>query len=99
MKMHSPAHPGVILREYMGEALTVSALALHLGMNRVNLSAILNGRLGVSAAVAIRLSEAFPNTEPEFWLNLQTQYDLAEERKAARKEKRKKIKPVFAKAA
>ena len=90
MEMHSPAHPGEILREYMGEKLTVTALARHLGVTRANLSMILNGRLGVTAAMAFKLSEAFPNSDPEFWVGLQVQYDLAK----IRKQKRKKIRPI-----
>jgi addiction module HigA family antidote len=61
-------------------------------MTRANLSMILNGRLGVSAAVAIKLSEAFPKTTAQFWLRLQTEYDLAQARKRRRKGE---IKPVF----
>jgi addiction module HigA family antidote len=75
--MYKPAHPGAILREHMADDLTVAALARHLGMTRANLSRILNARLGISAAVAVKLSEAFPNTTPELWLRLQNQYDIA----------------------
>jgi addiction module HigA family antidote len=74
MRMHNPAHPGEILREYMA-GLSVTALASHLGTTRVNLSRILHGRAGVSAEMALRLSEAF-GTSPEFWLNMQTNFDL-----------------------
>ena len=94
MPMHSPAHPGQLLREHMGEKITVSALARHLGMTRANLSMILNGRLGITAATALKLSQAFPVWDAEFWLGLQTYYDLAQ----ARKKKRKPIKPMLAKA-
>ena len=62
MEMFNPAHPGRILRDCMGENLTVTALARHLGMPRANLSNILNGKLGISAAVAVKLGEAFPKT-------------------------------------
>ncbi|MDR8357554.1 HigA family addiction module antidote protein, partial [Acinetobacter baumannii] len=46
-----------------------------LGVTRANLSRILNGHTGISADMALRLSEAL-STSPEFWLNLQVQYDL-----------------------
>ena len=95
MRMFNPAHPGRILREYMGESITVSALAKHLGMTRANLSMILNGRLSISASVAMKISEAFPNSDPEFWLGIQNQYDLAQ----IAKRKRVKISPIFKKAA
>jgi addiction module HigA family antidote len=81
MRMHNPAHPGQILREYMGDAYTVSGLAKSMEMTRANLSMILNGRLGISAAVALKLADVFPNSDAEFWLALQTQYDLAALRK------------------
>ena len=90
MQMHSPAHPGLILREYITDGLTVAALARHLGIPRANLSMILHGRLGISALTAIKLAEAFPTSSPQFWMNLQSQYDIA----AALKRKRKRVEPV-----
>jgi addiction module HigA family antidote len=74
MRMYNPAHPGEVLCEFMGE-MTVSDLAEHLGVTRVTLSRLINGNSGVSAEMALRLSEAF-RTSPELWLNMQTQYDL-----------------------
>jgi addiction module HigA family antidote len=74
MRMHNPAHPGEILREHIG-AMPVTRLASHLGVSRVTLSRLLNGTSGVSAEMALRLSEAL-GTSPELWLNLQTQFDL-----------------------
>jgi addiction module HigA family antidote len=92
MEMYNPSHPGAILRLYMGDEISVSALAKHLGMTRANLSMILNGRLGITAPVAIKLSEAFPKSDPQLWLGLQSQYDLA---RARRKQKRRaKILPI-----
>jgi len=40
---------------------------------------VVNGKAGVSAEMAVRLSKAF-GSEPEFWLRLQMNYDLAEVR-------------------
>jgi antitoxin HigA-1 len=90
MQMFNPAHPGQILRECMGDRMTVTALAEHLCVPRGNLSNILNGKLGISAAVALKLAQAFPKQDAELWLALQAQYDLARERK----KKRAKIKPL-----
>jgi addiction module HigA family antidote len=90
MQMHNPPHPGLLVREAMGERLTVAALARHLKVPRENLSKILNGRQSISAAVALKLSEAFPNQDAEFWLRLQNQYDLGH----LRKKKRARIKPL-----
>lgn len=77
MQMYNPPHPGEILRELCLEPLdiNVTQAAKALGVSRKTLSAILNGRAGISTEMAIRLSLAF-DTSPESWLNQQTQYDL-----------------------
>jgi len=77
MRMYNPPHPGGILRELCLEprGLTVTRAAQALGVSRKTLSAILNGRSGISPEMAIRLGKAF-GTSPESWLNQQTQYDL-----------------------
>ena len=90
MRMHNPAHPGEVLHEHMG-AMPVSKLAHHLGVSRVTLSRLLNGRSGVSAEMALKLSEAL-GTSPELWLNMQTQYDLWQ----ASRNRRKKVPPLAA---
>jgi addiction module HigA family antidote len=61
----------------MGEDITVTALAEHLGMTRANLSRVLNGHASVTADLAVKLSEAF-NTSPEVWVNMQARYDLGQ---------------------
>ena len=77
MNMHNPPHPGEVLREFCIEPLGISitGAAKALGVTRKTLSAILNGRAGISPEMAIRLSLAF-DTSAESWLNQQTQYDL-----------------------
>ena len=77
MRMHNPPHPGEVLRELcLGPlGVTVTKASTALGVSRKTLSAILNGRAGISPEMAIRLSLAF-NTTPESWLNQQLQYDL-----------------------
>jgi antitoxin HigA-1 len=77
MKMHNPPHPGEVLKELCIEPLnlTVTETAEALGVSRKTLSAILNGRSGISPEMAIRLGKAF-GTSPESWLNQQMQYDL-----------------------
>ena len=74
MRMHNPPHPGLVLREYLGD-MSVSAAAAHLHVTRVTLSRVLNGKAGVSASMALRLAAAL-GTSPEFWTNMQAQYDL-----------------------
>ncbi len=77
MKMHNPPHPGEVLRELCLKplGLTVTEAAAALGVSRKTLSSILNGRAGISAEMAVRLSLAF-GTTAESWLNQQLQYDL-----------------------
>ena len=77
MKMHNPPHPGEILWELCLKplGLTVTQTAEALGVSRKTLSAILNGRAGISPEMAIRLSMAF-DTTAESWMNQQVQYDL-----------------------
>jgi addiction module HigA family antidote len=73
--MHNPAHPGELLREYLPETLGVSESAKRLGVTRQALSALLNGRAGVSAMMALRL-EAALGTSAEMWMEMQAGYDL-----------------------
>ncbi len=77
MLMYNPPHPGEVIKELCLEPLgiSVTAAAKGLGVSRKTLSALLNGRSGVSPEMAIRLSIAF-DTSAESWLNQQTQYDL-----------------------
>ncbi len=90
MRMFNPPHPGAILRDYLGE-VSVTEAAKHLGVTRVALSRILNGSAGVSAEMALRLSDAL-GTTPELWTGMQSQYDLWR----ASKKRRKKIDRLIA---
>jgi antitoxin HigA-1 len=85
-RMHNPPHPGEVIRELCLDplGLTVTEAAEGLGISRRTLSALLNGRAGVSPEMAIRLSKAFGRS-PEGWLKLQLQFDLwqAEQRSGA----------------
>jgi antitoxin HigA-1 len=82
MPMKNPSHPGAIVRydciEPLG--LTVTEAAKILGVTRQALNNLVNGKAGVSAEMAVRLSKAF-GSEPEFWLRLQMNYDLAQVRR------------------
>lgn len=90
--MHNPPHPGEILRDLCLEPLdlTITDAAAALGVSRKTLSAILNGRAGISPEMAIRLSIAF-DTTPESWLNQQSQYDLWVARQESPKMKVQKL--------
>jgi len=86
VKMFNPPHPGEVLREMCLSplGLTVTKAAKALRVSRKTVSAILNGRAGISPEMAVRLSLAF-GTSSEVWLNLQVQHDLAQaERKRSR---------------
>ena len=77
MRMHNPPHPGEIIKSLCLEPLevTVTDAAKALGVSRTTVSAILNGRAGISPEMAVRLSIAF-STSAESWLKQQLQYDL-----------------------
>lgn len=77
MKMHNPPHPGEIIKELYLEplGLTITEAAAALDVSRKTLSAIINGRAGISPEMAIRLSVAFDTTD-ESWLVQQMHYDL-----------------------
>ncbi len=83
MQMYNPPHPGEIIKELCLEplGLTVTRAAEALGVSRKTLSAIVNGRAGISPEMAIRLSMAF-DTSAESWLNQQVQYDLWQARQS-----------------
>ena len=74
-RMHNPPHPGEILREFFPEGMTVETFAQRLGVSRVQVSRILNGRSGISADMAIRIG-LLTRTSPESWLAGQTKWDL-----------------------
>lgn len=85
LTMHNPAHPGEVLRElYLAPlGVTITQLAEALGVTRKHISAIVNSRAPVTPEMAVRLAQAFA-TEPELWVNMQTQYDLWQVRRHAR---------------
>ena len=72
-----PTHPGCILREDYLKPLAVSVtdMALKLGVSRKTISKIINEKGAVTPDMALRLSRSF-STTPELWLNLQKNYDL-----------------------
>ena len=85
MGMYNPPHPGKLVVEFM-DGRSVTAVAKHLGVTRAALSRVINGKAGISAEMALRLSEAF-GLRAEVWLALQYKRDLW----VASRKKRKKI--------
>ena len=88
-----PGHPGEILKEMYLDPLnlTITDTAKALGIARKNLSAIVNGKMGISTDMAVRLSEAF-NTSAALWVGLQKDYDLWH---SEQKVDRAAIKPLY----
>lgn len=75
--MPAIAHPGRLLkRELAARKLSGSRLAIDIGVPPGRISDILNGRRAITADTALRLGLYFGN-RPQFWLDLQAQYDLA----------------------
>ena len=88
-------HPGEILWEEFLEPLGITPyrLAKELGIPLTRITAILNGRRGITADTAMRLGRYF-NTSAELWLNLQTTYELQEARAAGLTEQLERIRPL-----
>jgi len=78
MAMKNPPHPGLSIKfdcmEPLGLSVTEAAKAL--GISRKVLSQITNGKAGISAEMAIRLSKGFGGS-PEVWMRMQAAYELA----------------------
>lgn len=89
-RMHSPPHPGEVLKDgvFSEAAVSVTDAASALGVTRVSLSRVLNGKAGISAEMAVRLGK-WLNTGPEMWINLQAQYDLWNAEQALRRQVQK----------
>ena len=89
--MHSPPHPGAILRElYLAPMrITLIEAAGALGVTSKHVSGIVNGHVRVTADMAIRLAAAL-DTDAQTWVNLQAQYDLW----VASQKKRPDVKPL-----
>ena len=71
------AHAGRLLkRELAARSLSANRLALAIGVPSGRITDILNGRRSTSAGTAVRLGRYFGN-RPQFWMDLQGQYDIA----------------------
>lgn len=80
-----PIHPGEILMEdfIAGFGITQNKLAVSIGVPPRRINEIVLGKRGISADTAIRLARYFGTSE-EFWMNLQSHYELRVERRALR---------------
>ncbi len=83
-RMFNPPHPGEVLKEYLPEDVSVTTAARKLRVSRQAFSAILNGRSGITADMALRLAKAL-GTSPDLWLGMQMQFDLWQAKQQAPK--------------
>ncbi len=93
-KKHAPVHPGEILNEEFLKPLAVSQyrLAKEIAVPARRINEIVLGKRSISADTALRLSRYFGNT-PQFWMNLQAQYELDRESERMGEIITSKIKP------
>lgn len=91
MPMKNPPHPGRSIRAACLDPLGLSVTegAKVLGVSRQTLTKVVNGKSGISPAMALRLSKAFGST-PETWLRMQVAHDLA---MARRDENKIRVRP------
>ena len=88
MQMFDPPHPGVVLKEALEAVpITITEFAAHLGVSRVTLSRLLNGRAGITAEMSIKIGEAFGQT-PDLWFKVQNQHDFWQASQAKRRKVR-----------
>ncbi len=87
-----PTHPGNIIKEdyLLPLSITIKDMADTLGVSRKTLSKIINERGAITPDMALRLSRAF-DTTPDFWLNLQKNFDLWHAEKGS--QEWKKVRP------
>lgn len=94
-----PIHPGEILREEFITPLgiTGNALAIALRVPATRVGDILNEKRGITSDTALRLARFF-NTTPQFWLNLQSSFDLKKTELTCGEKIKKEIFPIEAAA-
>ena len=92
-----PVHPGEILwEEFMvPHRLNANSLALALRVSAPAVYEIVNQKRAISTEMALRLSRAFGNT-PEFWLNLQTHFNLEIARDRKQRKVNQEVRPIAA---
>ena len=86
MTMFNPPHPGRILKEDLLPklGLGVTEAAIQLGVSRVALSRVINGRAAISADMALRLEAWMNGPSAETWVRMQAEYDLWQARQKPR---------------
>ncbi|MCO6429254.1 MAG: HigA family addiction module antidote protein [Deltaproteobacteria bacterium] len=79
VKEHTtPIHPGLVLQDELDEiGVSQTTLADHIGVLPKTINEICRGKRGISAEMALRLSQAL-GASPHFWLNLQNNWELSQ---------------------
>ena len=97
--MHNPTHPGLIIRDDVLPELqlSVNVAAEQLGVSRVTLSRVINGRSAITAEMALRVGKWVGNG-PEVWMRMEGQYDLWQAKKKGDLKVRKAKRPAVASA-
>lgn len=80
----------MLRREMAARSLTANRLALDIGVPSGRITDIMGGKRGITADTALRLARYFANT-PQFWMNLQVQYELAIAEQQSGKEINKRV--------
>jgi addiction module HigA family antidote len=90
-----PIHPGEMLREefLVPMGLSANALAIAIGVPATRVGEIVNERRGITADTALRLGRYFHMT-PEFWMNLQSHFDLESARNSIERKVCESVKPA-----
>jgi addiction module HigA family antidote len=96
MRMFNPPHPGRIVKSALDAIpMSVTDFAAHIGVSRVTLSRVLNGRAAITPEMSIKLSQAFGQDQPDIWFFMQNDYDFWQ----SSHKKRKPIRPLKFKVA
>jgi addiction module HigA family antidote len=96
MKMAPVAHPGRLLkRELTSRKLSANRLSLDIGVPSGRITDILNARRSITADTAVRLGRYFGNSA-QFWLDLQSQYDIGVVEREKGGEIAKRVRPADA---
>jgi addiction module HigA family antidote len=92
----APSHPGRLLkRELAARKLSANRLSLDIGVPSGRITDILNARRSITADTAVRLGRYFGNSA-QFWLDLQSQYDIGVVEREKGGEIAKRVRPADA---
>ena len=91
----SPIHPGEVLLEEFIKPMNLSQnrLAIDIGVDARRINEIVLGKRSITADTALRLARYFRNS-PQFWMGLQTQYDLDVTQDALGKRLEHEVRPI-----